>query len=58
LKELNQHGLTIFLVEQNARQALKIADHAYVMENGEIVLSGTSAELLHNPKVIEAYLGA
>jgi branched-chain amino acid transport system ATP-binding protein len=58
LKELNRRGLTIFLVEQNVRQALKIADHAYVMENGEIVLSGTSAELLDNPKVIEAYLGA
>lgn len=58
LKELNRRGLTIFLVEQNVRQALKIADYAYVMENGEIVLSGTSAELLDNPKVIEAYLGA
>lgn len=58
LKELNRRGLTIFLVEQNVRQALKIADHAYVMENGEIVLSGTSAELVDNPKVIEAYLGA
>jgi len=58
LKELNRTGLTIFLVEQNARQALKIADHAYVMENGEIVLSGGSAELLNNPKVIDAYLGA
>ena len=58
LKELNRRGLTIFLVEQNVRQALKIADHAYVMENGKIVLSGPSAELLDNPKVIEAYLGA
>ncbi|HLN85619.1 MAG TPA: ABC transporter ATP-binding protein [Candidatus Limnocylindrales bacterium] len=58
LQELNQRGLTIFLVEQNVRQALKIADHAYVMENGKIVLSGASAELLGNPKVIEAYLGA
>jgi branched-chain amino acid transport system ATP-binding protein len=58
LKELNERGLTIFLVEQNVRQALKIADHAYVMENGKIVLSGASAELLDNPKVIEAYLGA
>ncbi len=58
LQDLNQRGLTIFLVEQNVRQALKIADHAYVMENGKIVLSGASAELLDNPKVIEAYLGA
>jgi branched-chain amino acid transport system ATP-binding protein len=54
---LNKRGLTIFLVEQNARQALKIAHDAYVMENGEIALSGPSAELLHNPKIIEAYLG-
>ena len=58
LKKLNQRGLTIFLVEQNVRQALKIAHHGYVMENGSIVLAGPSAELLHNPKVIEAYLGA
>ena len=57
LQKLNESGLTIFLVEQNVRQALKIADHAYVMENGKIVLSGASAELLDNPKVIEAYLG-
>ena len=58
LGELNERGLTIFLVEQNVRQALKIAHHAYVMENGRIVLSGPSGELLDNPKVIEAYLGA
>ena len=58
LQKLSASGLTIFLVEQNVRQALKIADHAYVMENGKIVLSGASAELLDNPKVIEAYLGA
>jgi branched-chain amino acid transport system ATP-binding protein len=57
LRELNQRGLTIFLVEQNVRQALKLADFAYVMENGAIVLSGPGAELLENPKVIEAYLG-
>ena len=58
LRALNERGLTIFLVEQNARQALKIAHDAYVMENGEIALSGSGAELLNNPKVIEAYLGA
>jgi len=58
LKELNQTGLTIFLVEQNARQALKIADYAYIMENGELVLHGTPAELLDSSKVIQAYLGA
>jgi branched-chain amino acid transport system ATP-binding protein len=58
LKTLNEQGLTILLVEQNVRQALQIADFAYVMENGKIALVGPSAELLDNPKVIEAYLGA
>jgi branched-chain amino acid transport system ATP-binding protein len=58
LSALNRQGLTIFLVEQNARQALGIAHSGYVMENGKIVLSGTSAELLASPKTIEAYLGA
>jgi branched-chain amino acid transport system ATP-binding protein len=58
LRELNQRGLTICLVEQNVRQALKVADYAYVMENGRIALSGEGTEMLNNPKVIEAYLGA
>jgi len=58
LGELNERGLTILLVEQNARQALKIAHYAYVMENGKIVLSGPSAEMLKNPRIIQAYLGA
>ena len=58
LSALNDRGLTIFLVEQNVRQALQVAHFAYVMENGKIALQGTSAELLDNPKVIEAYLGA
>lgn len=58
LHDLNQQGLTIFLVEQNARQALRIAHRGYVMENGRIVFSGTSSELLTNPRIIEAYLGA
>jgi len=58
LKQLNGQGLTILLVEQNVRQALQLADFAYVMENGAIVLFGPSAELLDSPKVIAAYLGA
>lgn len=58
LRDLNRAGLTIFLVEQNVRQALKIADRAYVLETGNIVLSGTGRELLVNPKVQEAYLGS
>jgi branched-chain amino acid transport system ATP-binding protein len=57
LRELNERGLTIFLVEQNARQALKIAHYAYIMENGKIVLAGSDAEILNNPRVIQAYLG-
>jgi branched-chain amino acid transport system ATP-binding protein len=58
LRQLNDYGLTLFLVEQNVRQALKIADHAYVMENGSIALSGSSGALANDPRIIEAYLGA
>ena len=58
LCDINRAGLTIFLVEQNVRQALKIASRAYVIETGKIVLSGTGRELLVNPKVQEAYLGS
>ena len=50
-------GLTIFLVEQNVRQALKISDRGYVLENGHLVLQGTGAELLNEPRVQQAYLG-
>ena len=57
LKQINATGLTILLVEQNVRQALKIAQHGYVLETGKIVLSGTGTELLDDPKVIGAYLG-
>ncbi|HXF76166.1 MAG TPA: ABC transporter ATP-binding protein, partial [Methylomirabilota bacterium] len=57
LRALNRRGLTILLVEQNARQALQIAHRGYVMENGDIALAGPSVDLLHNPRVIEAYLG-
>ena len=58
LRDINNAGLTIFLVEQNVHQALKIADRAYVLETGNIVLSGTGRELLVNPKVQDAYLGS
>ena len=58
LRALNERGLTIFLVEQNVRQALKIAHYAYLMENGRIVLAGPNSEMVNNPKVIQAYLGA
>ncbi len=57
LREINRSGLTIFLVEQNVRQALKIAQRAYVLETGRIVLSGSGRELLDSPRVQQAYLG-
>ncbi|VVE73492.1 amino acid ABC transporter ATPase [Pandoraea anapnoica] len=57
LKEINADGLTIFLVEQNVRQALKIAQHGYVLETGKVVLEDTGRSLLGNPRVLEAYLG-
>jgi branched-chain amino acid transport system ATP-binding protein len=58
LREINLQGLTILLVEQNMRQALKIADRGYVLETGRLVLAGTGVELLGEPRVQEAYLGA
>jgi len=58
LQRINaQEGLTIFLVEQNVKQALKLAQWAYVLENGRIVLQGSGAELLGDPRVQAAYLG-
>jgi branched-chain amino acid transport system ATP-binding protein len=57
LREINQQGTTVLLVEQNARMALKLAGRGYVLETGNIVLSGTSEELLANPDVRRAYLG-
>lgn len=57
VKEINAHGITIFLVEQNVFHSLSLADRAYVLENGEIVLEGDGKELLNNPEVKEAYLG-
>lgn len=57
IKEINEEGVTILLIEQNANMALKIADKAYVLETGNITLSGSGKELLENPKIKEAYLG-
>jgi len=57
IADLKQHGLTILLVEQNARWALKLADRGYVLETGQIVLEGTSRELYGNRDVQRAYLG-
>jgi len=57
LRELKKEGKTILLVEQNARQALQVADYGYVMERGRIVVSGAGQELLHMPEVQRTYLG-
>ena len=57
LRTINAEGLKIFLVEQNVRQALKIAQHGYVLETGQIVLADSGKNLLGNPRVLEAYLG-
>jgi branched-chain amino acid transport system ATP-binding protein len=57
LRELKQEGKTILLIEQNARLALQVADHAYVMERGRIVLSGSGESLLNTPEVQRTYLG-
>lgn len=57
IKDINEQGTTILLVEQNAMQALKIADKAYVLETGSIVLEGTGQDLLNSPEVQKVYLG-
>lgn len=58
LKEINEEGTTILLVEQNARMALHFAQRGYVLETGSIILEGNSKDLLEDPKVKQAYLGA
>ena len=57
LKEINEEGTAILLVEQNARLALKFASRGYVLESGNLVLQGVSKELLDNPEVKKTYLG-
>jgi len=58
ISRLRQDGVSILLVEQNARAALQVADHGYVLETGEIALEGPAADLADDPRVIETYLGA
>lgn len=58
IKKLKEEGVTILLVEQNAKMALSIADYAYVIETGKITLEGPAQELLNNPDIKKAYLGA
>jgi len=57
IEELKRRGASILLIEQNARAALKVADHAYVLETGEVALEGPAADLANDPRVIESYLG-
>ncbi|MDF2634013.1 MAG: Monosaccharide-transporting ATPase [Pelosinus sp.] len=57
IQEINQEGTTILLVEQNVRQALKIAQYAYVLETGKMILHGQAKDIANNPRVMEAYLG-
>jgi branched-chain amino acid transport system ATP-binding protein len=57
ITRLKENGSTLLLVEQNARQALSIADRGYVMETGKVILEGDAAALRANPQVEQAYLG-
>ena len=57
IQEINQEGTTVLLVEQNVRQALKIAKYAYVLETGRISLHGQAVDIAKDPRVMEAYLG-
>lgn len=57
IKDINKNGTTILLVEQNAHKALSIADYAYVLETGNVVLSGNAQDVLHDEAVKKAYLG-
>jgi branched-chain amino acid transport system ATP-binding protein len=57
IKDVNKNGTTIFLVEQNAKRALRVSHRAYVIETGAIVMSDRSSLLMDNPRVQAAYLG-
>jgi branched-chain amino acid transport system ATP-binding protein len=54
---VNKQGITIFMVEQNAHLALQIANYGYVLQTGRIALSGPARDLLHDPRIRDAYLG-
>lgn len=57
IRRLKETGVTIVLVEQNARAALQVADQAYVLETGSVMLEGPARDLVHDPRVVETYLG-
>ena len=58
IRTINREGITVLLIEQNVHQSLKLANQAYVLENGKVVLEGAGSELLNDERVREAYLGA
>jgi len=57
IREIKNNGTTVLLVEQNAKQALKVADYGYVMETGKVIINGDAKDLLQDPRIVEAYLG-
>ena len=57
IREIKNDGTTVLLVEQNAKQALKVADYGYVMETGKVIINGKAKDLLEDPRIVEAYLG-
>lgn len=57
IREIKENGTTVLLVEQNAKQALKVADYGYVMETGKIIIQGQATDLLEDTRIVEAYLG-
>lgn len=57
IREIKENGTTVLLVEQNAKQALKVADYGYVMETGKVIINGEAKSLLEDSRVVEAYLG-
>lgn len=57
IREIKSTGTTVLLVEQNAKQALKVADYGYVMETGKVIISGEAKDLLDDSRIVEAYLG-
>ena len=57
IREIKNNGTTVLLVEQNAKQALKVADYGYVMETGKVIINGEAKDLLEDPRIVEAYLG-
>jgi branched-chain amino acid transport system ATP-binding protein len=58
IRTIRDEGVTVFLVEQNANKALQVADRGYVLETGKVVMQDTGANLLANPDIRKAYLGA